>query len=143
MNVDEYRGCEGILYERVPQIQLTNSNILMNNSGAKLSLFVHNPEQVVRVINDVKKNTSAVMSPIQSATTKRIFVSAHTNPTDFKIVMLKGTTAADWDRFLEEARGILDIPVRVSSLQVTLDQTTVSILGAFQLEAGDKVVLRY
>lgn len=143
MNADEYRGCEGILYERVPQVQLTNSNILMDNSGAKLSLFVHNPKQVARVINDVKNNTSAVMSPIQSAATKRIFVSAHTNPTDFKIVMLKGTTAADWDRFLEEARGILDIPVRVSSLQVTLDQTTVSILGAFQLEAGDKVVLRY
>ena len=109
-------------------------------------LYVRNPDEVARVINDVKKNntdTSVVMSPIQSAAAKRIFVSAHSNPSDFKIVMLKGSTAADWDRFLEEARGVLGIPVRASSLQVTLDQTTVSILGAFQLEAGDKVVLRY
>ena len=77
-------------------------------------------------------------------TAKGIFVSVHNNPTDFKIVILKGSTAADWNRFLEEARDALGIPPdKAGCMQVTLDQTTIAIKGASELEAGDKVVLRY
>jgi len=124
-----------MLYEEVSQVRI---------SGV-IPLYVRNPDEVARQINDVKtKRTSSIMSsmfPAQSVVAKRIFVSMHSNPTDFKIVMLKGSTAADWNCFLEEARGKLNIPpVR---MQVMLDQTTVTVQGANELEAGDKVVLRY
>ena len=124
-----------MLYEEVPQIRI---------SGL-IPPYVRNPHEVARQINDVQtKSTSSIMSsmfPAQSAAAKRIFVSVHSNPTDFKIVILKGSTAADWNRFLEEARSKLNIPpVR---MQVMLDQTTVTVQGANELEAGDKVVLHY
>ena len=132
--------CAGILYEEVSQVLISKVNpIISYDSDGKARqepgtlLYVHNPDEVVRQINDVKI--------AQSAVKKRIFVSVHSNPTDFKIVILKGSTAADWNRFLEDARGKLNIPpVR---MQVMLDQTTVTVQGANELEAGDKVVLRY
>jgi hypothetical protein len=124
-----------MLYEEVPQVRI---------SGV-IPLYVRNPDEVARQINDVKtKRTYSIMSsmfPAQSVVAKRIFVSMHSNPTDFKIVMLKGSMAADWNCFLEEARGKLNIPpVR---MQVMLDQTTIAVQGANELEAGDKVVLHY
>ena len=129
-----------MLYEEVPKVLISKLNpIISYDSEGRarqepgILLYVRNPDEVIRQINDVKTAKSAV--------TKRIFVSVHSNPTDFKIVMLKGSTDADWNRFLEEARGKLNIPpVR---MQVMLDQTTVTVQGANELEAGDKVVLRY
>jgi hypothetical protein len=127
-----------MLYEEVPQVRILGV----------IPLYVRNPDEVARLVNDVKtKRTSSIMSsmfPTQSAVAKRIFVSVHSNPTDFKIIMLKGSTAADWNYFLEEARDALGIPPdRASCMEVTLDQTTVAVKGASELEAGDKVVLRY
>jgi len=129
-----------MLYEEVPKVLISKLNpIISYDSEGRarqepgILLYVRNPDEVIRQINEVKTAKSAV--------TKRIFVSVHSNPTDFKIVMLKGSTDADWNRFLEEARGKLNIPpVR---MQVMLDQTTVTVQGANELEAGDKVVLRY
>jgi len=129
-----------MLYKEVPKVLISKLNpIISYDSEGRarrepgILLYVRNPDEVIRQINDVKTAKSAVK--------KRIFVSVHSNPTDFKIVMLKGSTDADWNRFLEEARGKLNIPpVR---MQVMLDQTTVTVQGANELEAGDKVVLRY
>jgi hypothetical protein len=129
-----------MLYKEVPKVLISKLNpIISYDSEGRarrepgILLYVRNPDEVIRQINDVKTAKSAVK--------KRIFVSVHSNPTDFKIVMLKGSTDADWNRFLEEARGKLNIPpVR---MQVILDQTTVTVQGANELEAGDKVVLRY
>jgi hypothetical protein len=119
-------------FEEVPQVLI---------SGYPFPLYVRNPDEVVRQINDVKTNrtTSSMMTA-----PKRIFVSMHSNPTDFKIVMLKGSMATHWNSFLEEARDALGIPPdKAGCIQVTLDQTTVTVKGASELEAGDKVVLRY
>lgn len=129
-----------MLYEEVPTVLISKLNPIItydrDGNASKepgILLYVRNPDEVARQINDVKT--------AQSAVAKRIFVSVHSNPTDFKIVMLKGSTDADWNRFLEEARGKLNIPpVR---MQVMLDQTTVTVQGANELEAGDKVVLHY
>ena len=129
-----------MLYKEVPKVLISKLNpIISYDSEGRarrepgILLYVRNPDEVIRQINDVKTAKSAVK--------KRIFVSVHSNPTDFKIVMLKGSTAADWNCFLEEARGKLNIPpVR---MQVMLDQTAIAVQGANELEAGDKVVLRY
>jgi hypothetical protein len=129
-----------MLYKEVPKVLISKLNPIISYDSEGFArrepgilLYVRNPDEVIRQINDVKTAKSAVK--------KRIFVSVHSNPTDFKIVMLKGSTDADWNRFLEEARGKLNIPpVR---MQVILDQTTVTVQGANELEAGDKVVLRY
>jgi hypothetical protein len=114
-----------MLYEEVPQVRI---------SGL-IPLYVRNPDEVARQINDVfTKRTSSIMTAA-----KRIFVSVHSNPTDF---MLKGTMATDWNCFLEEARDALGIPHdKADCMQVTLDQTTIAVKGASELEAGDKVVL--
>ena len=152
--------CEGILFETVPRILIhvyelnpfifkNDGRVIVNDggvshSGMVIPLYVRNPDEVTRQINEVKtKKTSNIVSAQLAAATKRIFVSAHINPTDFKIVMLNGSTAADWNRFLEEARGKVGIPLRASNLQVMLYETTVTVQGASELEAGDKVVLRY
>lgn len=105
-----------------------------------IPLYVRNPDEVARQINDVyTKRTSSIMTAA-----KRIFVSVYSNPTDFKIVMLKGSMVTDWNCFLEEARDALGIPHdKAGCMQVTLDQTTIAVKGASELEAGDKVVLRY
>jgi len=131
-------------------------------------LYVNNPDAVVRLINDVKKNldpsvvTSIVYSPTHpgmhfgseintvqlgmitgSQQPKRIFVSVYKDPTDFKIVMLKGNLTADWDRFLKEVRGKLDIPPTASSLQMSLADNNITVTGAAELESGDKIICRY
>jgi hypothetical protein len=89
-----------MLYEEVPTVLISKLNpiITYDSEGHArhepgILLYVRNPDEVVRPINDVKT--------AQSAVAKRIFVSVHSNPTDFKIVMLKGSTDADWNRFLE------------------------------------------
>jgi len=102
-----------------------------------VSLFVPNAEVVGRMINDVKAKPSIVVAA------KRIFVSAYINPSDFKIIMLNGATHDDWNRFLQEVRYTLGIPPGASSLQVTLAETNIAINGASQLEAGDKIIIRF
>ena len=98
-----------MLYEEVPQIRI---------SGWILP-YVRNPHEVALQINDVKtKSTSSIMTAA-----KRIFVSMQSNLTDFKIVMLKGSMATDWNCFLEEARDAFSIPPdKAGCMQVTLDQ---------------------
>ena len=119
-----------MLYEEVPQIRISGW----------IPPYVRNPHEVAHQINDVKtKSTSSIMTAA-----KRIFVSMQSNLTDFKIVMLKGSMATDWNCFLEEARDALGIPPdKAGCMQVTLDQTNIAVKGASELEAGDKVVLRY
>ena len=162
-----------MLYEEVPRFRISKLNpiIIMEDGSHRLdpaysmSLYVRNVDEVARQINEVKTandvslQTNDVKTTQSAAAAKRIFVSVYSNPTDFKIVMLNGSTAADWNRFLEEARSRLFIPYRASNLQVMLyqttiavkDQTTIAVQGkttiaikrASELEAGDKVVFRY
>lgn len=94
------------------------------------------------MINDVKDKPTIVTNFPTIA--KRIFVSTQTDPTIFKIVMLYSTTLTDWNRFLQEVTSTLDIPIQaISELQISLAESNVVVTAASQLEAGDRIIIRF
>lgn len=137
------KGC--CIDKEVSEVRIkSSSNIHSDNTKLPvLTLYVDNPDEVARIINDVK-GKSTLVTTVVPPIAKRMFVSTHTDPTNFKIIMLHSTTTTDWNRFLQEATSTLDIPTNASSdLQLILAESNVTVTGASQLEAGDKIIIRF
>ena len=137
------KGC--CIDKEVSEVRIkSSSNIHSDNTKLPvLTLYVDNPDEVARIINDVK-GKSTLVTTVVPPIAKRMFVSTHTDPTNFKIIMLHSTTTTDWNRFLQEATSALDIPTNASSdLQLILAESNVTVTGASQLEAGDKIIIRF